>query len=166
MKKLIAWKQKNVMTESPIEWVCLPFSELSVNQLFDLLKLRQNVFILEQTCLFPDIEDKDKNCHHLLGYQQDELVAVLRIVPPNVSYTEPSLGRIATARSARKNGTGRWLMQQGIQRLHELYSGQPIRIGAQYYLKNFYASFGFEVVGDAYDEDGIMHIEMLLSSSM
>lgn len=152
------------MTESYIQWVCLPFSELSVYQLFDLLKLRQDVFILEQTCLFPDIEDTDKVCHHLLGYQQDKLVAALRIVPPEVCYAEPSMGRVATARSVRKNGVGRELMLQGIRKLYELYPGLPVRIGAQYYLKSFYASFGFEAVGDVYDEDGIMHIEMLLSS--
>ena len=151
------------MTESPIHWVCLPFAELSVYQLFDLLKLRQDVFILEQTCLYPDIDAKDKVSHHLLGCQGDKLVAVLRILPPGVSFEEPSIGRVAVAESARKTGTGRKLMQQGIQKLQELYPGQAIRIGAQHYLKNFYASFGFEPLGDIYDEDGIDHIDMVLT---
>ena len=153
------------MNDSHTEWLCRPFSGLSVDQLFDLLKLRQDVFILEQTCLYPDIEDTDKACHHLLGYQQGELVAVLRIVPPGISYTEPSLGRIATAQSVRRSGIGRKLVQRGIQTLHELYPSRSIRIGAQYYLKNFYASFGFRVVSDVYDLDGIEHIEMTLSQS-
>ena len=163
VKKSTVSKRKIAMTEPQIRWLCLPFAELSVNQLYDIFKLRQDVFILEQTCLYPDIDGKDKRSHHLLGYLGEELVAVLRIVPPGLSYDEPSLGRIATIQSARKTGTGRRLVQQGIERLNELYPKSSIRIGAQYHLNNFYACFGFHPVGDIYDEDGITHIDMLLS---
>lgn len=154
------------MTEDQIHWLCLPFSELSVYQLFDVLKLRQDVFILEQACLYPDIDDKDKSSHHLLGYQDHRLIAVLRILPPGVSFDEPSIGRVVTDESVRKTGTGRKLMQQGIHMLHELYPGLAIKIGAQHHLKHFYASFGFKAVSAVYDEDGIDHIDMLLSSMM
>ena len=152
------------MTKPLIKWYCLPFAELSVDQLYALLKLRQDVFVLEQTCLYPDIDNKDKHCHHLLGYQEDNLVALLRIVPPGLSYDEPSMGRVTTAREFRNAGIGRELVQQGVEVLCELYPGLSVKIGAQTYLKNFYASFGFEAVGDVYDEDGIPHIDMLLSN--
>ena len=149
-------------SNSDVKWLCRPLSELNASQLFDLFKLRQDVFILEQRCLYPDIDNKDKDSVHLLGYQNEKLVAYLRIIPPGLSYQEASLGRVAVAECARKDGVGRILVQQGIKNLSSIYPDSVIRIGAQEYLRRFYASFGFCEVGSVYDEDGIAHIEMVL----
>lgn len=140
------------------------FSSLSPTDLYDLLQLRSDVFIIEQNCIYRDLDDKDQKCHHLFGrIETGELVACSRIVPPGVSYEEPSIGRVATAQKYRRHNFGRELMQQSIDAIHKLYPNQSIRISAQFYLVNFYNSFGFEVQGESYDEDGIEHIEMLLS---
>ena len=145
-------------------WLCRPFSELTTCQLYDVFKLRQAVFILEQKCLYPDIDQKDQQCHHLLGYRQTELVAYLRIIPAGLSYHEPSIGRVVVAQSARQSGCGRILMVEGIKELQSIYPGKSIKIGAQYYLKTFYSSLGFIECGEVYDEDGILHIDMQLNN--
>ena len=150
------------MTDQAISlsWQCCSFESLTAHQLFDILKLRQDVFVLEQHCLYPDIDVKDKISHHLMGYHQQQLAAYLRIVPPDVSYEYPSLGRVVIAESARQGGCGRQLVAQGIKAINGLYPGQVIRIGAQTYLSRFYQSFGFQAVSEPYDEDGIEHILM------
>lgn len=142
-----------------------PFSSLSPKDLYELLQLRSDVFIIEQNCIYRDLDDKDYKCHHLLGRMEEtgELIACSRIVPPGVSYKEPSIGRVATALKYRRHKLGRTLMQRSIDEVKLLYPNQSIRISAQFYLIDFYASFGFVVQGESYDEDGIEHIEMLLS---
>lgn len=100
-----------------VHWHCCTFSELTVDQLFDIFKLRQTVFVLEQNCLYPDIDDTDKKCHHLLGYIKEQLVAYLRIIPPAANDSNISIGRVVIAGSVRKLGLGRILMQNGINYL-------------------------------------------------
>ncbi len=145
-------------------WQVKSFEQLSPVELFDYLKLRQAVFIVEQTCAYPDIDDTDKLAHHLLGYKGGLLVACARLIPANVTYEHPSIGRIATHAQARGSGLGRQLMTHCVSTMHDLYPGQTIKIGAQQYLENFYQSFGFETTSDVYLEDGIPHIDMVLES--
>ena len=145
-----------------LNWVFKPFDALSLQELYALLRLRSEVFVVEQNCVFLDMDDKDQLCHHLLGYKGDLLAAYTRIVPKGVSYDEyASIGRVVTSPQVRGEGRGRELMEESIRRLHELYGVVPIKIGAQLYLKAFYNSLGFEQCGEVYDEDGIDHIPML-----
>jgi len=150
---------------SPIDWHFSRFADLTPFDLYDVLAARQNVFILEQTCLYPDIDGYDLEAHHLLGWRdvdgKRQLAAYLRVLAPGAKYDEMSLGRVVTTPAARGSGAGRALLDQGILHAEALHPGHRIRIGAQQYLERFYASFGFETVSAPYDEDGIMHIDML-----
>ncbi len=136
--------------------------ELKPEELYAILRLRSEVFVVEQNCVFQDIDNKDQSCHHLMGWRQDKLMGYSRIVPAGFSYVESSIGRIVTSPHARGLGIGKDLLRQSIQMTYALHGKRIIRIGAQYYLKNFYESFGFEQAGPLYLEDGIEHIEMLL----
>jgi ElaA protein len=150
---------------STIDWQFSRFADLTPFDLYDVLAARQNVFILEQTCLYPDIDGYDLEAHHLLGWRdvdgKRQLAAYLRVLAPGAKYDEMSIGRVITTPAARGSGTGRALLDQGIAHAEALHPGHRIRIGAQQYLERFYASFGFETVSAPYDEDGIMHIDML-----
>jgi ElaA protein len=148
-----------------IKWMLIKFSDLIPYELYDALRLRSEVFVVEQNCVFLDQDDMDKYCYHLLGYKNDKLVAYCRIVPQDIIHKEPSIGRVATAPSVRKTGVGKELMQKAIKAVYDIYGAVPIKIGAQLYLKSFYESFGFMQVSDVYLEDGIKHIYMLKSSS-
>jgi ElaA protein len=144
-----------------IKWICKKFHDLTVDELYTLLRLRSEVFVVEQNCVFLDMDDKDQKCHHLLGWIGDDLAASARIVPAGISYTEPSIGRVVSSPKYRGKGSGRELMEEAIRLTIQLHGNQPIRIGAQLYLKNFYSSLGFIADGEIYLEDGIEHIEMV-----
>lgn len=144
-----------------IQWLLRKFDELTTYQLYAILQLRNEVFVVEQNCVFQDADNKDQDSYHLMGFHQTKLVAYTRLVPAGISYEQPSIGRVATSPSVRRSGAGKELMQQSIAALYNLYGKQPIKIGAQLYLKGFYESFGFAQVSDVYDEDGIDHIYML-----
>ena len=150
---------------STIDWHFSRFADLTPFDLYDVLAARQNVFILEQTCLYPDIDGYDLEAHHVLGWRdvdgKRQLAAYLRVLAPGAKYDEMSIGRVITTPAARGSGAGRALLEQGIAHAEALHPGHRIRIGAQQYLERFYASFGFETVSAPYDEDGIMHIDML-----
>jgi ElaA protein len=152
-------------SSSTIDWQFSRFADLTPFDLYDVLAARQNVFILEQTCLYPDIDGYDLEAHHLLGWRdvdgKRQLAAYLRVLAPGAKYDEMSLGRVVTTPAARGSGAGRALLDQGIAHAEALHPGHRIRIGAQQYLERFYASFGFQTVSAPYDEDGIMHIDML-----
>tara|TARA_R110002126_G_scaffold258961_1_gene401980 strand:- start:131 stop:580 length:450 start_codon:yes stop_codon:yes gene_type:complete len=137
------------------------FQELTVYELYALLKLRSEVFVVEQNCVFLDQDDKDQKCHHLLLYSGDELVGYSRLVPAGLSYQEMAIGRVITSASARGKGYGRVLMELSIDYCQKLFGVWDIRLGAQTYAKGFYASLGFVADGEVYDEDGIEHIEMV-----
>jgi ElaA protein len=107
------------------------------------------------------MDNKDQSSYHLMGWKKEMLVAYTRLVPPGISYQEPSIGRVVTSPAARGSGIGKLLMEKSIEEVIHLYGKTPIRLGAQLYLKNFYESLGFKQVSDVYDEDGIDHIEML-----
>ncbi|MGY6521444.1 MAG: GNAT family N-acetyltransferase [Mongoliitalea sp.] len=137
------------------------FHELSLEELYELLRLRSEVFVVEQNCVFLDLDNKDQQCHHLLLYQENELVAYTRIVPASVSYEEVSIGRVVSSPAYRGKGLGRRVMELSIDCCYQLFGPCHIRIGAQTYALAFYESLGFQSDGDTYDEDGIEHIEMV-----
>jgi ElaA protein len=146
-----------------LEWTLKPFSELTVFELYEILQLRMEVFVVEQNCVFQDCDDKDQLSHHLLGRYNTKLAASTRLVPPGVIYEEPSIGRVVTSPACRNMKFGRELMVLSIEKCYTLFGKQPIRIGAQLYLEKFYTSLGFQQVGAPYLEDGIKHIYMLLA---
>lgn len=146
-----------------MNWTLKKFSDLTPAELYAILQLRNEVFVVEQNCVFQDADNKDQACFHFMGWNNDSLLAYTRIVPPGIIYTEPSIGRVVTSPAARRKGLGRELMEESIKAIENLYSKIPIRIGAQRYLIPFYESFGFVIDGDTYLEDGIPHIEMIKS---
>jgi ElaA protein len=143
------------------QWLLKKFEALTPFELYAILQLRNEVFVVEQNCVFQDADDKDQTSWHLMGMQDDKLVAYTRLVPPGVSYAEPSIGRVVTSPQVRGTGIGKELMQRSIDECYRLFGQQPIKIGAQYYLKQFYGSLGFAQVSEIYLEDGIEHIYML-----
>ena len=158
------------------QWNLKAFDELTPSELYALLRLRSEVFVVEQNCVFLDMDGADDACQHLMGWtggidrpdgrggfvvEPAFLGAYARIVPPGVKYKEPSIGRIVTASATRGTGLGKTLIAQSLTRLYDLYGQQPVRIGAQQYLQKFYESFGFVQTGDMYLEDNIPHIEMV-----
>lgn len=144
-----------------ITWQLKKFDELTPDELYAALRLRSEVFVVEQNCIYLDMDDSDQKCHHLLGSFNDKLIAYTRIVPPDVFYPQPSIGRVVTSPSVRRMGAGRILMMQSLNAVLGLYGNVPVKIGAQLYLKDFYGSFGFQQVSDVYLEDGIEHIYMV-----
>ena len=144
-----------------IQWRLKKFEELTPFELYAAIRLRNEVFVVEQNCVFQDADDKDQECFHLLGFKNQDLVAYTRLVPPGYIYKEPSIGRVVTSPSVRGTGAGRELMNQSIDSIYRLFGKQTIKIGAQLYLKKLYESLGFIQSGTGYLEDGIEHIYML-----
>lgn len=144
-----------------IEWLLKKFEELTPYQLYAILQLRSEVFVVEQNCVFQDADDKDQSSYHLMGFINNKLVAYTRLVPAGEIYEYPSIGRVVTSPLARRSGAGKELMQQSIDAVYQLFGFYSIKIGAQLYLKNFYESFGFKQVSKSYLEDGIEHIYMI-----
>ena len=145
---------------------CKTFQELSTIELYAIIKARQDVFVIEQNCIYPDLDNLDQHCLHLFSLLTDELDCVigtyLRILPPDLQYTQVAFGRVLTTSKARGVGAGKELVSKAIEQISSVYPSQPIKISAQLYLQDFYQSFGFETISDVYDEDGIDHISMLL----
>ena len=144
-----------------IDWRFARFDELSPREIHDLYRARAAVFVVEQGCAFQDLDGADPECWHLLGHEGSELVAYARLVPPGVKFAEPSIGRVVTTQAARGTGRGRALMAEALARAEKLWPGRPIRIGAQHRLERFYEEFGFVTSSAPYDEDGILHVEMV-----
>ncbi|WP_348946257.1 GNAT family N-acetyltransferase [Chitinibacter sp. FCG-7] len=147
-------------------WRWYAFADFDAQTLFAYLRLRQNVFIVEQACVYPDIDELDRLSTHLLGWQDGQIVACLRLVPPGLKFAEPSIGRVITAPQARGTGVGHVLLDLGLKGSTEQYPGQNNRIGAQAHLQAFYAAHGFVTVSEPYDEDGIAHVDMLWQASV
>ena len=144
-----------------MDFVIKKFEALTPAELYAILRLRSEVFVVEQNCVFLDMDNKDQQCWHLMAWEKDRLVAYTRLVPPGISYTEASIGRVVSSPSVRQQGAGKIIMQKSIEEIYKLFEQGAIRIGAQLYLRSFYESFGFIQCSDIYDEDGIDHIEML-----
>ncbi|MFZ6690947.1 GNAT family N-acetyltransferase [Undibacterium sp. SXout20W] len=155
----------NAAQLSQLVWQCLPFAELSNIQLHRIFAARSAVFVLEQNCVYQDIDGKDPHCHHLIAWDENgDVAAYIRIVPAGLSFAEPSIGRVLSTQKWRGTGIGKLLLVNGIAHLRQLYPQAPIRIGAQAYLEKFYGSFGFKTVSDMYLEDDIPHVDMLLAA--
>lgn len=152
-----------------IRWRFAPFAELTPREVHDLYQARAACFVVEQNCVFQDLDGVDPECWHLLGYQtpgsDSKLVAYARLLPAGVKFAEPSIGRVLTTMAVRGTGLGRELMLESLRRAQKLWPGQPIRIGAQSRLERFYAALGFVTASAPYDEDDIEHIEMLRPAS-
>ena len=144
-----------------LTWRFLPFSALSTLELYELLQLRSEVFVLEQACAFQDLDGSDTEAMHLLGVRDGRLAAYARCFAAGVKFTEASIGRVVTHASARGGGIGHVLMKEAVDRLQAQWGPQAIRIGAQARLEKFYNQHGFVQNGEPYIEDGIPHIEML-----
>ncbi|WP_326494815.1 GNAT family N-acetyltransferase [Roseateles hydrophilus] len=144
-----------------MNWTCVPFAELTVQQLHDVLRLRAEVFVVEQHCVFLEIDGLDPLTWHLLGVGDDgQLLAYTRLIPPGVKAPDALIGRVVTSPAARGGGSGRALMAESVARCEALWPGHAITLHAQAHLERFYASFGFAPSGEPYVEDGIPHIEM------
>lgn len=145
-----------------LNWVYKSFDELTTNELYAILQLRSEVFVVEQNCVYQDIDGKDKKSFHLMAWHNHDLVAYTRLVQPGVSFKEASIGRVITAPFYRGLGIGITLIEKSISQILATYTTNNIRIGAQLYLKKFYEGFGFVAQGEEFLEDGIPHIEMIL----
>lgn len=146
---------------TPIHWRFASFDDLSKHELYELLQLRSEVFVVEQACLFQDIDGADLAAMHLLGRADDQLCAYARCLPAGAKFAEASIGRVITRSNLRGSGAGHLLIAKAIDCLVQRWGAQPIRIGAQAHLESFYKQHGFADAGVPYIEDGIAHIEML-----
>ncbi len=144
-----------------LSWGVKKFNELSPFELYAILQLRNEVFVVEQNCVYLDLDNKDQLSYHLMAWQENKLVAYTRLIPPGISYPFTSIGRVVTSPSVRKLGIGKELMSRSILECYQLFGKSEIKIGAQLYLLNFYKSLGFNSIGEVYLEDEIEHVEMI-----
>ncbi len=146
--------------------LCVPFADLNTAQLYRILQLRSEVFVLEQTCIYQDLDDKDSKtgAHHLMLLDGQDIVGYARLLPANVSYDTPSIGRILVAPSKRGTGLGKELIAKSVEFTQSLWPEAAITIGAQSHLSQLYQSFGFIEISEHYLEDDIMHVDMRLDN--
>lgn len=137
------------------------FEELSLQELYKVLQLRSEVFVVEQDCVYQDIDGKDQKALHVLGFKDDELVAYTRIFPPGFYFEEAAIGRVVVQENHRKNSYGHDILKASIKAIEERFDTGRIKLSAQTYLTRFYESHGFHQVGEGYLEDGIPHIAMI-----
>ena len=144
-----------------IEIITKKFSELTSNELYEILQLRSEVFVVEQNCVYQDIDFKDQKALHVFGQKNDKIIAYTRIFKPGDYFKEASIGRVVVAINERKHGYGQIIMSYSIQAVHSFFNEKVIKISAQKYLKEFYQSHDFIQVGEEYLEDDIPHIGMV-----
>ena len=144
-----------------MKWIAKSFEELTTEELYQILRLRAEIFVVEQDCVYQDVDNKDQNSFHVCGYDNDFLAAYARVVNPGISYSEISIGRVVVSEKRRGIKLGDDLMKEAISFIETKLGVQPIRISAQSHLKRFYSNLGFVFTGKEYMEDGIPHIEML-----
>ncbi len=137
------------------------FDELSPKELYAAIRLRNEVFVVEQNCVYQDADNKDPACYHLFIWDKEILVAYTRLLPPGLAYPEMSIGRVVSSPVYRRTGAGKLLINESINACYQLFGTGPIHIGAQLYLQQFYESFGFVSTSSVYLEDDIEHIEMI-----
>lgn len=145
-----------------MEWEIKHFKDLSPEELYNILKLRSEIFVVEQQCIYLDCDDKDKGSYQLYKKNtKGEIIASVRILPKGVSYNEPSIGRVVVRKDYRRKGIASAMMKAAIEFIKRKFDESAIRISAQLYLLDFYKSVGFLPVSEPYLEDNIPHIEML-----
>lgn len=143
-----------------IQFKIKPFNELSITELYEILQLRSEVFVVEQNCVYQDIDGKDEKAIHVLGYYDGVLAAYSRLFKPNDYFSQSSIGRVIVKPSHRDKKLGHDLMKASIHAVKEIFNETDITISAQLYLQKFYESHGFVTIGESYLEDDIPHIEM------
>lgn len=137
------------------------FDQLSLNQLYRILELRSEIFVVEQRCVYQDIDNQDHEALHIIGYLGEEIIAYARCFKPGIYFEEAAIGRVLIQQDYRKLGYGHQLMEASISAVYAHYQTRKIRISAQQYLMKFYRQHGFIVSGEGYLEDGIPHISMV-----
>ena len=152
---------------STLTWRFCAFAELSVHELERIYTARQQVFLIEQNCVYLDADGRDSTSHHVAAWSSEHTLplAYARLVAPGVAYAEPSMGRVITTAAARGQGLGRELVKRVLEHAQAVYPGQGLRISAQSHLENLYGEFGFVIQGERYLEDNIPHTEMLLRAA-
>lgn len=143
------------------QWYFKHFDELTNQELYDLLKIRQDIFVLEQQCIYPELDNEDQKAVHIFLKVDGEIAANVRVFKSGEHYDEASIGRVAVVEKFRRHGYGREIMEVAISYLEENDTEKKIKIQAQQYLHAFYGSLGFKQISKAYLDDGIMHIDML-----
>ena len=144
-----------------MDWKMKRFEELTTTELYEILRVRAEVFVVEQTCIYQDLDEKDKKAYHLFCEEEGKILAYLRILDKGVSYSEISIGRVLTTENNRKKGLAREMMKKAINFICKDLGEKQIRISGQLYLQVFYESLGFQTVSEMYLEDDIPHVEML-----
>ncbi|MGL5230584.1 MAG: GNAT family N-acetyltransferase, partial [Cetobacterium sp.] len=139
---------------------CKKFNELTLEELYEILKLRSEVFVVEQKCIYNDIDGKDLTSSHIMIKENGKIKAYLRALQPGVSYEDASLGRVLVSPDARGKGYAKVIVTKGVEYILNNFNTIKITIGAQEYLKNFYSEIGFKPISEVYDEDGIPHLDM------
>lgn len=140
--------------------ICKKFNELTLEELYEILKLRSEVFVVEQNCIYNDIDGKDLTSSHIMIKENGKIKAYLRALQPGVSYENASLGRVLVSPDARGKGYAKAIVTKGVEYILNNFNTTKITIGAQEYLKNFYNEIGFKPISEVYDEDGIPHLDM------
>lgn len=140
--------------------ICKKFNELTLEELYEILKLRSEVFVVEQNCIYNDIDGKDLTSSHIMIKENGKIKAYLRALQPGVSYEDASLGRVLVSPDARGKGYAKAIVIKGVEYILNNFNTTKITIGAQEYLKNFYSEIGFKPISEVYDEDGIPHLDM------
>lgn len=143
-----------------MDWILKKFDDLTISELYAILQLRSQVFVVEQNCVYLDPDGKDQQAWHLIGTDDNTLIAYTRILAPGVAYPDPAIGRVVTLASKRRSGLGKELMERSIEYCEQLFGKKSITLSAQVYLKKFYETLGFMGIGDEYLDDGIPHIKM------
>lgn len=146
-----------------MNWYIKKFEELTVKELYEILRVRSEVFVVEQNCVYQDCDNKDKYAYHLFAIENKDIVAYLRILEKSVSYKEVSIGRVLSSEKHRRMGLGREAMLRAILFIKNSLNENKIRISAQEYAAPFYEGIGFEIASGYYLEDDITHVEMLLT---
>ena len=143
------------------EWRWRALAQFEPDALYQMLALRQRIFVVEQRCVYLDADGMDGATEHLTGHDGDVLACCLRLLPPGVRGREAAIGRVAVDRRYRRKGLAREMMVRALARVRERDDRAPVRLAAQQHLCGFYAGFGFEPASAPYDEDGIMHVDMV-----
>lgn len=147
-----------------MQWFLKTFDELTLEEFHSILKLRIDIFVVEQNCPYPELDNKDQLAYHFFCKDNNEVIAYTRIFKPGDYYKEAAFGRVVVHQNFRKQALGKELIFRTIEETYKLFNETPIKIGAQIYLNKFYKSFGFNQIGAEYLEDGIPHIYMILKT--
>ncbi|WP_374055885.1 GNAT family N-acetyltransferase [Rossellomorea sp. FM04394] len=145
-----------------MNWKLKSFNELSTHELYGILQVRTQVFVVEQHCPYMEVDGKDLHAYHLYKEENGEVVAYARLLPPGVSYKEPSIGRVLVKEDYRGKGLASELVKRGLDFIHDELGERTVKIQAQEYLREFYGSYGFRAITETYLDDGIPHIDMIL----